>query len=111
MVEYPQATGQIEASWNWPFGIKDLEVFGETGYLHALDGHNITSRMRENRTGAKVAATLPAPIDNSINYLTAVLRHQITGNDDQASLQYNMIVMEILDAAKRSAETGKKVVL
>jgi predicted dehydrogenase len=111
LVEYQQATGQIEASWNWPFGIKDLEVFGETGYLHALDGHNITSRMRENRKGSKVAEPLPTPIDNSINYLTAVLRKKITGKDDQSSLQYNMIVMEILDAAKRSAATGKRVVL
>ena len=51
LIEYPQATGQIEASWNWPFSIKDLEVFGETGYLHAIDGQNIISRMRENKKG------------------------------------------------------------
>lgn len=111
LIEYPQATGQIEASWNWPFSIKDLEVFGETGYLHALDGQNITSRMRENKKGTKVAEPLPAPINNSSSYLTAVLRNEITGKDDQSSLQYNMIVMEILDAAKRSAVTGKRVVL
>jgi hypothetical protein len=34
----PNATGQIEASWNWPFNIKDMEVFGSTGYLHAFNG-------------------------------------------------------------------------
>lgn len=111
LVEYPNATGQIEASWNWPFSIKDLEVFGETGYLHALDGQNIISRMRENRKGSKVAEPLPAPINNSSSYLTAVLRNKISGKNDQSSLQYNMIVMEILDAAKRSAATGKRVVL
>jgi predicted dehydrogenase len=110
-LEYPQATGQIEASWNWPFSIKDLEVFGETGYLHALDGNNIVSRMRENIKGAKVADALSAPEDNPINYLTAVLHHKIAGTDDQASLKYNMIVMEILDAAKRSAATGTRIVL
>lgn len=111
ILEYPNATGQIEASWNWPFSIKDLEVFGETGYLHALDGKNIVSRMRENIKGAKVADTLSAPENNPINYLTAVLRHEITGTDDQASLKYNMVVMEILDAAKRSAAMGKRIVL
>jgi predicted dehydrogenase len=110
-VEYPTATGQIEASWNWPFSIKDLEVFGETGYLHALNGDSVLSRMRENKKAAKKAAPLPAPINDPIIYLTAVLQNKIPGTDDQSSLKYNMIVMEILDAAKRSAATGKRIVL
>jgi predicted dehydrogenase len=111
LVEYPTATGQIEASWDWPFGIKDMEIFGEKGYLHALDGTNIVSRMRENIKGAKVAPPLPAPINDNILYLTAVLRNKISGVDDQSSLNYNMIVMEILDAAKRSIKEGKRIIL
>lgn len=111
ILEYPNATGLIEASWNWPFSIKDLEVFGETGYLHALDGNNIISRKRENIKGAKVAMPLPEPANDPITYLTAVLRNKIPGMDGRSSLKNNMIVMEILDAAKRSAATGKRVVL
>lgn len=111
IVEYPEATGLIEASWNWPFSIKDLEVFGETGYLHALNNENITSRMRENIRGSKKAEPLAASIASPIAYLTAVLRNKLPGTDDLSSLKYNMIVMEILDAAKRSAATGKRVVL
>ena len=110
-VEYPNATGLIEASWNWPFSIKDLEVFGQRGYLHALDNENITSRMRENIKGAKKAEPLAAPINDPITYLAAVLNNKIPGTDDQSSLKYNMVVMEILDAAKRSAATGKRVAL
>jgi predicted dehydrogenase len=111
ILEYPNSTGQIEASWNWPFSIKDLEIFGETGYLHALDGKNIVSRMRENIKGTKVADALSAPVNDPINYLTAVLSYTISGTNDQSSLQYNMVVMEILDAAKRSAATGRRIVL
>lgn len=111
ILEYPNATGLIEASWNWPFSIKDLEVFGETGYLHALDGQNIVSRMRENIKGEKKTEPLAAPINDPMNYLTAVLQNKIPGTADQSSLKYNMIVMEILDAAKRSAATGKRVIL
>lgn len=111
MLEYPNATGLIEASWNWPFSIKDLEVFGETGYLHALDGQNIVSRLRENIKSEKKAKPLTAPINDPMIYLTAVLQKKIPGTDDQSSLKYNMIVMEILDAAKRSAAKGKRVVL
>ena len=111
IIEYPQATGLIEASWNWPFSIKDLEVFGQKGYLHALDNENIISRLRENIKGSKKAEPLAAPINDPMIYLTAVLQNKIPGTDDQSSLKYNMIVMEILDAAKRSAATGKRVML
>lgn len=111
IVEYPNATGLIEGSWNWPFSIKDMEVFCETGYLHALDNTNIRSRKREKILGSEEAAALPSPINDPIAYLTAVLHHQLTVTDDLSSLPVNMIVMEILDAAKRSAATGKRIVL
>jgi predicted dehydrogenase len=111
IVEYPGATGLIEASWNWPYSIKDMEVFGQTGYLHGLDNKNIVGRMRENRKSTKVAEPLEAPINDAIVYLTAVLRNQLSGENDLSSLNYNMIVMEILDAAKRSAASGKRVTL
>lgn len=110
LVEYPGATGQIEASWNWPFSIKDLEIFGEHGYYHALNGTNITSRMRENKKGEKNVAAMSAPINDPLVYLAAALRGEIV-TDDQSSLKYNMIVMEILDAAKRSIKEGKRIVL
>jgi predicted dehydrogenase len=111
IVEYKGATGEIEGSWNWPFSIKDFEVFGETGYLHALDTSHIVSRMREKIIGAKDVPPLKAPINDPIVYLTAVLHHQISGKDDQSSLNYNITVMEILDAAKRSIKEGKRIVL
>jgi len=111
IVEYKGATGEIEGSWNWPFSIKDFEVFGETGYLHALDTSHIVSRMREKIIGSKDVPSMEAPINDPIVYLTAVLNKQISGTDDQSSLNYNMIVMEILDAAKRSIKEGKRIVL
>ena len=111
IIEYPGATGQIEASWNWPFSIKDLEIFGEHGYYHALNGTDILSRMRENIKGAKKVETLPAPINDPLVYLAAALKGQLTTPDDQSSLKYNMIVMQILDGAKRSIKEGKRIVL
>ena len=111
LLEYPGATGLIEASWNWPFSIKDMEVFGETGYLHALDNNSITSRKREKILGSKQATPLAEPYNDPIAYLTAVVQNKIPGTDDLSSLKYNMIVMRILDAAKRSAASGKRVVL
>jgi len=111
LVEYPNAMGQIEGSWNWPFGIKDLEVFGEHGYLHSLNGTDVDIRMRENRRSSIKAEALPVPVNDPLVYLDAVLRGKLAGTDDQASLKYNMIVMQILDAAKRSAKEGRRIVL
>ena len=110
-VEYPSATGLIEGSWNWPFSIKDLEVFGQTGYLHALDKDNLTMRMRENKKSVIALNPLAQPNDDPVNYFNAVLQNKIKGDDDRSSLKYNMIVMEILDAAKRSIKEGKRIVL
>lgn len=111
LVEYPNAMGQIEGSWNWPFGIKDLEVFGEHGYLHSLNGTDVDIRMRENRRSSIKAEALPIPVNDPLVYLDAVLQGKLAGTDDQASLKYNMIVMQILDAAKRSAKEGRRIVL
>ncbi|MXV51131.1 Gfo/Idh/MocA family oxidoreductase [Pedobacter sp. HMF7647] len=111
ILEYPQATGQIEASWNWPYSIKDLEVFGEKGYYHALNSTDIFSRMRENKTADVKAQLLEAPLNDPIIYLKAVLKQKINSKNDLSSLTYNMIVMEILDAAKRSVKEGRRIIL
>lgn len=111
VVEYPEATGLIEASWNWPFSIKDLEVFGDHGYLHGLDHQHIQSRMRENRRSDLETAPLTPPRNGQIAYLTAVVSHAIEPVNDLSSLKYNIIMMQILDAAKRSAASGKRIVL
>jgi predicted dehydrogenase len=111
VIEYPTATGIIEASWNWPFSIKDLEVFGDDGYMHALDNKNIISRLGKNTSSNKVADNIITPMDNPISYLQVVLKNRLLGLTDRSSLKYNMIVMQILDAAKRSIAEGKRIVL
>ncbi|OOQ59874.1 oxidoreductase [Mucilaginibacter pedocola] len=111
VVEYPTATGLIEASWNWPFSIKDLEVFGDKGYMHAFDKNNTLTRVNDVQTNANITTALEAPLDNPVTYLQMVLKNRLLGINDRSSLKYNMIVMQILDAAKRSIAEGKRIVL
>src|SRR4051794_1857598 len=33
ILTYPDAQGIIQASWNWPFNRKDMEVYGQSGYI------------------------------------------------------------------------------
>lgn len=108
LLEYPDATGIIEASWNWPFGIKDLEVFGTSGYLHALNGNSLERRTKD--VNEKLEARPPFYTDN-LSYLTAVLKQGARPDNDLSSLSNNLVVVRILDAASRSAKEGKRIVL
>jgi predicted dehydrogenase len=60
---------------------------------------------REQQTAAK---PVPAPYDNSLSYLRAVILDGAK-EDSLSSLETNVTVTEILDAARRSAASGKTV--
>jgi predicted dehydrogenase len=108
LVEYPKATGIIEASWNWPFGIKDFEVFGEKGYLHALNNNTLE---RRDTTAYYKVDTKPLMYSDNLSYLAAALKGNVHDDNDPSSLKTNLIVVKILEAARESAATGKKVLL
>ncbi len=108
LLEYPGATGLIEASWSWPFGIKDLEVFGETGYLHALNSNTLQERLHDSYDKVEVK---PAAYTDNLVYLAAVLRGELNPGNDLSSLENNLIVVKILEAAMQSAREGKRIVL
>ena len=108
LLEYPGATGLIEASWSWPFGIKDLEVFGETGYLHALNSNTLQERLHDSYDKVEVK---PAAYTDNLVYLAAVLRGELDPGNDLSSLENNLIVVKILEAAMQSSREGKRIVL
>jgi predicted dehydrogenase len=112
LLEYPTATGIIEASWNWPFSIKDMEVFGTTGYMQAINEKDLRSKIKgKGDYQVYQAQTLRPLYANHLNYLSAVLKGDIDPGNDLSSLANNLIVVKILEAAKTSAKTGKKVML
>jgi len=111
LLEYANgATGIIEASWNWSFGIKDWEVFAEKSYLHALNGNSL---QRRDRDSAKYY-DLPVPqaaYTSNLVYLADVLHGKVTPGNDLSSLPTNLIVVQILNAAKQSAKEGRRIIL
>jgi predicted dehydrogenase len=106
VLEYPDATGIIEASWDWPFGIKDFEVFGTKGYLHALNGNTLQQRDKDVYENIPVK---PARYTNNIQYLSDVLSGKLDPDHDLSSLENNLIVVRILESASKSAREGKRV--
>jgi predicted dehydrogenase len=109
LVEYPKAQGIIQGSWNWPFSRKDLEIYGEHGYAIATGGNSLKVRLPGKQEEMRTLEPLAADERDSISYLTAVVRGKKPAG--LSSLENNMIVTEILDAARQSARTGKRIEL
>jgi predicted dehydrogenase len=113
VLAYCNAQVIIQASWNWPTNRKDMEVYGRDGYAHAVDGRNVRlKKPGEQQESLLKLERRPDPLDDPFAYLAAVVYGDIQiGQADLSSLANNMTVMRILDAARRSAATGKTVKL
>ncbi|HVT93362.1 MAG TPA: Gfo/Idh/MocA family oxidoreductase [Bryobacteraceae bacterium] len=111
LLTYPHAQGIIQASWNWPFDRKDMEVYGKTGYVITVAQNSVRRRLQgQDREEQIDAPELAAPFTDSISYLEAVARGNVKASG-LSSLRTNMIVTEILDAARQSARSGQTVKL
>ena len=111
LVQYPKAQGIIEGSWNWPYSRKDLEVYAERGSAIAIGGNELRVRLLDQRQEeTRTPAELPPDEQSSVSYLTAVVRGKLKPSG-LSSLENNMIVTEILTAARESARTGKRVAI
>jgi len=111
VLQYPHAQAVIQGSWNWPFSRKDMEVYGATGYAITVGPDKIRLRLPHEREEEALATAPPlsGPQNNSLSYLAAVLRGELEPKGDLTALDTNVIVMQILDAARESARTGRAV--
>jgi hypothetical protein len=81
-------------------------------YAKAIDSERIEVRKaNESEGGMLKGESLTAPYDDPLHYLAAVLNGGIGEGNSLSSLNNNMTVSEILDAARQSAQTGKSVSL
>jgi glucose-fructose oxidoreductase len=117
ILTYPHAQSIIQGSWNWPFDRKDMEVYGAKGYVDTVyvdTQHTDQLRVRlpgETTERRETAPALTPPHDSSLSYLAAVLNGTLKPEHDLTSLDTNVMVVRILDAARRSAQTGRTIPL
>lgn len=114
ILTYDNANAVIQPSWNWPIGRKDMEIYGLTGAIYADNKYDLRLRMAEGYDGfSETRQKLPErekPYDDPFSLFKAVIRNEVSLPPyDLSSLENNMLVVEILDAARKSAETGKAV--
>ncbi|MEN1681970.1 MAG: Gfo/Idh/MocA family oxidoreductase [Planctomycetota bacterium] len=107
LLTYPSAQMVIQASWNWPFSRKDLHAYGADGYVKTIDGSEMRIRLSEQATEEAVTAPpLIEPRHDPFAYFRAAVRGELDASTGLSSLANNLIVVEILDAARRSAREG-----
>lgn len=112
VLTYPQAQVIIQASWNWSHNRKDMEVYGTTGYVICHDGSRMSVMEKEEDGPYPLEATPLEPgLHDPFAYLTQVIKedHAIAPMS-VSSLENNLMVMQILEAAKIAAASGETVV-
>jgi len=114
IVSYPESDCIIQASWNWPISRKDMEIYGETGYIMADNNTDMRLRNQKMDADSKIRVTSKDVnvYEDPFAYFIGVIRGKIKmSSDDLYSLENNMTVVKILDAARESAKTGKTVMI
>jgi predicted dehydrogenase len=112
IVRYAKAEAVLQPSWDWTFARKDMEVYGTKGYVITEAADHIRARYTPEKTESEINVPPLVPTEqNSLDYLAAVLRGQVKAEHDLSSLDTNLIVMQILTAARESAKTGRTLAL
>ena len=114
IVAYVSAQSIIQASWNWPFSRKDMEVYGETGYAIAVNNSMLRLRHKESEPERTIEVTAEEMdvYTDPISYFADVIRNKIkVPANGLYSLENNVKVVRILEAARQSAKTGKTIFL
>jgi predicted dehydrogenase len=112
IVSYPTAQCIIQASWNWPFGRKDMEVYGEKGYVITINNSAMRLRAQPDTTEHyRMVSASDVPVyTDPFSYLADVVRKKIIVPENGLyALRTNITVVRILVAAKESAKTGKTI--
>ncbi len=109
IVDYPSAQAIIQASWNWPYNRKDMEVYGEKGALTTYDNVNMQVRDEKGKLQALQVTTEQVPVyTDPFSYFVDAIQGRIKVEPYSLySLENNLEVVRILDAARESAKTGK----
>jgi glucose-fructose oxidoreductase len=112
IVRYPKIQAVLMPSWDWSFNVKDMALYGTKGSAVTVGPDKLRVRYeRQNQSALITPPPLAAPQDDSLHYLAAVLRGQLVPKGDLTALDTNIIVMQILSAARESARTGRSILL
>ena len=109
VLKYKGAQAILLPSWNWTTGVKNMEVYGTKEQAITVKATGVNRLTVDGKETSTTAPDLPADEATALGYLVAVMRGHLKPEGDLTALDTNMVVMQILDAAKRSAQIRRTV--
>ncbi|CAN5737412.1 Gfo/Idh/MocA family oxidoreductase [soil metagenome] len=100
VLTYPGATAVIQASWAWTHDNKEMDLYTERGSIHAGKWDDLSIRDENQPPRGVQPPPKPEWLKDEWTYLRLVVRGECEV-DPLSSLDFNVIVAEILDAARR----------
>ena len=92
-----------------------MEVYGTEGYIKTKDGSTLNLRTEEDEPEKTMGVNgYEGYPDDPFNYMARAVRGDLPEKwvkHDLNSLKNNLIVVEILEAAKESARKGETVII
>jgi len=107
VLNYPNAVGIFEASWDLPRSYQDLEVFSHEGSVYMKNGH-VEVRKGRGETSEVKLDPLPEDQSSPVNYMISRWRAK-QPIEGLTAIDINVQVLEIIEAAKESVKTGRAV--
>jgi predicted dehydrogenase len=109
ILNWKDGVGIFEASWNLPRSFQDLEVFGRGGSVYMRNGQVELRKGRAEPQNVELPA-LPPENSEPIAHMIHALR---TGKPlgPLVGMDLNIGVVEILEAAKQSVNSGRAIAL
>ena len=108
VLTYPNATATIQASWAWTHDNKEMDVHATKMSIHAAKWDAIETRQPDQPRVPIEPTSKPTHLSDEWTYLRLLVQGQCEV-DPLSSIENNLIVSQVLDAARRSADTGNTI--
>jgi predicted dehydrogenase len=110
ILTYPTATAVIQASWAWTHDNKEMDVHATGMSLHVGKWDALHSRLPDQPLVTVNPDPKPRHLGDEWTYLRSIVRGECEV-DPLSSIENNLIVAAILDAAIESVRTGRAIEL
>jgi len=112
VLTYPNSQVIIQASWNWPYNIKDMKIYGNEGYIFCINSFDMEVLEKGNKESVEIkAAPLPKRVNDPFALFQQVIQEDFSLPPfSPSSIENNILVMQILEAARISATTNKTII-
>ncbi|HQU52929.1 MAG TPA: gfo/Idh/MocA family oxidoreductase, partial [Saprospiraceae bacterium] len=105
LLDFPSAEVILQASWNWPFGRKDVVIYGEKGTIWLDRTLEMKVKMGDGVVETINVDPLPTTENDPFRYFGEVIRDRIDPSGSLSSLEVNRRAMMWLAEA---AEISRK---